>query len=225
MKIVRKQNLNKFQQLSDDYINSNHPNSNIKIKFIAGIALASTTIALLTGCSKIAKTAEEKYGKGEYEIASNDVEEDIIGQKEELLEKELAKYLSEQTGVKIEIIDIHDIDLIQSSGNYVVLTGKVITDIKKGSQECSITLEVSDEQLSALQNSMQRQYHKRPSGEFYTADTSSTADTLALKYRNSFLSTLKDTMDDDKTIVSAIYDKDNKEWLFDKEEPTFTNNR
>lgn len=49
--------------------------------------------------------------------------------------------------------------------------------------------------------------------------------TASLKFSRDFLKGMNDIIMSKETIVEAIYDKDNKEWVFDADEPVVTNKR
>lgn len=49
--------------------------------------------------------------------------------------------------------------------------------------------------------------------------------TASLKFSKDFLKGMNDIITSKETMVEAIYDKDNKEWVFDADEPVVTNKR
>jgi len=139
---------------------------------------------------------------------------DEVANYEETLEKELAEYLSLKTRLDIKIIDMRYVDLIRENGeNYFIISGIMINDLKIGHKECSITLKLEDEQAEMLDDAMGRgAVHKGTNGYNFSVGKE---DTVSYRYSKGFLTALKRAIDCTKTVVVSLYDKDEKEMLYD----------
>ena len=227
MKKVKSEKIKELQGMTDEYVAKKYPSSNLKVKLLAGFLLMTSAVTLLASCSSTGSNADDAASKdpqSKYENMQVRSSKTEVSNLEMELEREIAAYLSAKTGVDINLIDIHDIDLVKSSGNYLVLTGEMITSVKEGNKTCSVTLELSDEQMRLMSECMAERVVmiKDNAG---SRSVNLDEDVFARKYRDDILSKLESVIKDEKTVVSAIYDKDNKEWVFDKDEPVQSNNR
>lgn len=213
---AKKEVVKKFQKKVDEFFEKVAPYAK-KVVTVIGVVAAGASVVLLTGCSS---DDEKPYYE---QPAPSHRSEDTVAERESLLEKDLAKYLSEETGQKIEIIDMKDVKLVNSSGYYLVISGEFMTDAKEGTKECSVTLKLTEEQYKNAEEFLKRYYWYK---SYSSGGASITMDDVAAhKFSPSFIEGMHSIIDDENTQVVAIYDKDNKEWVFDAEEPVVSNKR
>lgn len=215
---LREEEIENLQGETDLFV-AGSDSSGIGIKIISGV-LAGAGLLLLTSCDV------ESPEYGEYDLYTEEgvsivrVEKDDFAEKEIQLEKELAAYLSEKTGVNVELIDMREISLVQSSGNYLVVKGLMINDVKVGLKECSVTLSLSDAQFQKMQAGMARYVYFAKTGTGnYGVAANHPEDIIAARYAKSFLSVLSEVVKDGETEIEVIYDAEAAEWLYEKPEP------
>ena len=224
MKKIRNEKVEELQKMTDGYVEKKGLSKKIRVRIIAGvIAVSSGVMTLLTSCG-VAKpnedvevpettiSLEDELLRGNYWYHKKD----FLAKAEAAVETELANYLSKQTGLEVKLIDMLDVNIVRSSGNYLVISGKMIRDVKKGPEECSVTLELTDEQMEKMENSMERYIWERGSAGYESSPHRD--DVVAEKFGPKFCDTLRDVICDKETKVSAIYDKNKEEWLFDADE-------
>jgi hypothetical protein len=228
MKQISEKKVEQLQGMTDAYIGKKGLSGKMNVKIIAAfLALTGGAMTLLTSCGVVrqdggssfpGKDVEESVllkdgldrGGYKYQFA------DPLADNEIIVEKELAQYLSEQTGLKVEVIDMRDVKLVRSSGNYLVISGNMITDVKKGIEKCSVTLKLSDEQMAKLEAAMERRVWENGNAEYAT--TPYRDDLVSLNYTEDFCDAVRAVVRDSETEISAIYNKDSGEWLFDADE-------
>lgn len=214
MKRMSKKALKEFEILTEDYAKKENYSKTIKV--IAGIASAASAVTLLTGCA-------ETEGEYSVDLMVNSYHSNSVADNEIAFEKKLALYLCEKTGVNVEVFDIRDVNVVKSSGNYVVLSGLMINDVKEGQKECTITLEVNDELIEKLESSMERYYYNGQA--LKETSISAHEDIVSSKFAPNFLNELQNIINSENTKVSAIYDKEEKNWIYDEEEELRVNKR
>ncbi len=219
VKVISEEKKEQLQAEVDAYCKK-RTNSRLFVRIVAGF-LAGTGLCLLTSCGENVEKEPEKQEDASYLInmpALNRVE-DKLSKLEIKLEKELAEYLSEKTGVSVELINMTDVNLVQSSDNYLVITGKMINDVKVGTKDCTVTLKLSDAQFETMKKAMDRYVSVCESGfSQYAVGGNFSDDTVAAKYASEFLQSLNNTIKDEETKVEVIYDKNDKTWLYEAPE-------
>lgn len=218
---ARKEVVKEFQNKVDEFFEKVAPYTK-KVMTVLGVVAVGTSVVLLTGCN--GDTEKEEVDFGAY-VSDVHTLNNQTAEAEKNFEKQLATYLSAQTGQNIELIDMKDIKLVKSSGYYMVISGEFISGVKEGAKECSVTLQLTEEQYKNaeefLKNGTTYNFHGSY-GKMSVRDEN----TVALNYYpETFLKGMHNIINDDQTKVLAVYDKDNKEWVFDADEPVVSNKR
>ena len=209
-KIISNKKVEELQKMSDDF--ARRKNSKVGFKILAGI-MAGVSALTLVGCSD-----NERLGArlGNDQLDYITYYENLFAKEEKEFEQELTEFLSNETGLEINLVNMKDVKIVSSKGkNYLVIEGEMITDIIEGSKECAITLEISDSQLELAKGYMNNY-------EYFSWDSKGMAnlvneDIVSLRFTTEFINGLKATLDDRSTKVVGIYNKDTQETLYNRD--------
>ena len=214
-KMISNKKVEELQKMSDDF--ARRKNSKVGFKILAGI-VAGVSALTLVGCSD-----DENIENGpSISKASVHVIEykNEFAETEERFEKELAEFLSSETGLEINLVNMKDVKIVSDEEeNCLVIEGEMITDIIEGSKNCVITLKISNDQLE-----LAKEYIKK--SEYFTYYCGAydggmanlvNEDIASLRFTAKFINGLKATLDDKSTKVVGIYNKDTQEILYNRD--------
>ena len=201
---LKKEQVEKLQNFCDEY----KQKTGFGYKILTGVAIGLASISLV-GC-----TDDSKAYKVDYDSTTNINNE--YANEEVRLEDDLRAFLCNKTGLDINLINIKDVKLVQDNGCYLILTGEMVTDVKYGLQDCSVSLKISYKQAQLAEKFLQNdtKYYKW-AGRFEIYSTNE--DVAALKYDDSFLNGMHNIIYDKDTQIVSVYNDESKEILYNND--------
>ena len=199
---LKNEQVEKLQNYCDEY----KQKTGFGYKILTGVAIGIATIGLV-GCTDDANSYKDYHTQTRIDEYANDE----VG-----LEDDLCAFLCNKTGLDINLINIKDVKLVQDNGYYLILTGEMVTDVKYGLQDCSVTLKINREQAQLAEKFLQNETKYiwfRNEWTLYSANQ----DVAALKYRDSFITGMRDIIQDNHTQIVSVYNDESKEILYNND--------
>lgn len=192
-KIINKSSLEKVQNETQKFAKKKGGKAP---KILCGILAAATpALILLSACSG-PETVKDNGDGTSITYRPNELMQEELD-----FEKNLATYLSKVTKIDVKFVDVKT---LQQVDNKLILNGSMITDVTKGEETTSITLELSAEQIASLQEKLEPVFYYYISGSG-KLNLSVLENSFSLNYKQGLVDNLSDIINSYQTSVVSMY--------------------